>query len=261
MPRKVSAALVSYKLNIWGHIITTGVSTNPNKISCMLSWPIPQNVKQLRGFLGLTGYYRKFIKHYGISSSPLTKLLKKDNFYWTQESDLAFQRLKEAMTTSPVLALPNFSQPFVLETDASGKGVGVVLMQDHRPTAFLSKALNLRNQALSIYEREFLAVVIAVKKWRTYLQGHKFIIRTDQQALRHLFDQKSMNPTKQRWLTKLLGLDYEIQFRSGIEDKAADALSRHPTFNYECTLSLLFLLYGFRKSYRVISMMFLLGKS
>lgn len=138
------------------------------------------------------------------------------------------------MTTAHVLALPNFSKPFVLETNASGKGVGAVLMQDHWPIAFLSKALSLRNQVLSIYEREFLAVIIVVQKWRTYLQGHKFMIRTDQQALRHLLDQKSMNPTQQRWNTKLLGLNYEIQFRSGVENRAADALSRYPTFTSAC---------------------------
>lgn len=223
------------KVEYLGHIITAdGVSTDPDKISCKVAWPTPKNVKQLRGFLGLTGYYRKFIRNYGLLSSPLTALLKKDGFNWTTEAEMAFQKLKSAMTTAPVLALSNFSQPFVLETDASGIGIGAVLMQDQKPIAFLSKALGLRNQALSIYEREFLAVIVAVQKWKTYLQGHKFIIKTDQQALRHLLDQKSMNPTQQRWLTKLLGLHYEIQYKSGVENNVADALSRCPTFTSDC---------------------------
>lgn len=114
------------------------------------------------------------------------------------------------------------------------RGLGQSLMQGQRLIAFLSKALGLRNQALSIYEREFFVVIVAVQKWKTYLQGHKFIIKTDQQALQHLLDQKSMNPTQQRWLTKLLGLHYEIQYISGVENKVADALSRYPTFSHEC---------------------------
>lgn len=200
----------------------------------MVAWPTPTNVKYLMGFLGLTGYYRKFIQGYGLLSRPLTELLRKDNFKWNKETDAAFQKLKEAMTTAPILALPNFDQPFTLETDASGKGLGAVLMQNQRHIAYMSKTLSIKNQALSIYEREFLDVIVAVLKWRNYLQGHKFIIKTDQQALRYLLDQKSMNPTQQRRLTKLLGLNYEIQFRSGIENKAADALSRCPTFTTDC---------------------------
>lgn len=210
-----------------GHVITEhGVSTDPDKISYMVQWPKPKNVKQLRGFLGLTGYYRKFIKHYGLISKPLTDLLKKDSFHWNEKADLAFQELKQVMTIAPVLALPNFQLPFVLETDASGVGIGAVLMQEDRPFAYLSKALCPQNQSLSIYEREFLAVLMAVQKWRCYLQGHKFIIKTDQQALRYLLDQKSLSPMQQKSFTKLVGLDYEIEYKKGVENRAADALSR-----------------------------------
>lgn len=225
--KKSKCSFGQAKIEYLGHIISgDGVSTNPDKIKCMLQWPIPKNVKQLRGFLGLTGYYRKFIKHYGLINKPLTDLLKKDGFIWTSAAELAFHQLKEVMTTAPVLALPDFSVPFVVETDASGKGIGAVLMQNGRPIAFLSKALCPKNQTLSIYERKFLAVLLAVQKWRCYLQGHKFIIKTDQQALKYLLDQKVLNPMQQRGFTKLLGLNYEIQYKKGVENKVADALSR-----------------------------------
>lgn len=159
-------------------------------------------------------------------SRPLTNLLKRDQFKWSVEADQAFQSLKKAMTTAPVLALPDFNQPFVLETDSSGVGVGAVLMQQGRPIAYLSKTLCAKNQALSVYEREFLAVLMAVQKWKHYLMGHKFYIRTDQQSLRYLLDQRITTPVQHKWITKLLGLDYEIQYKKESENRVADALSR-----------------------------------
>ncbi|KAL0446033.1 UNVERIFIED_CONTAM: putative mitochondrial protein [Sesamum latifolium] len=142
----------------------------------MKNWPAPTTVKALRGFLGLTGYYRKFIKGYGLISKPLTTLLKKDGFLWNEEAEIAFNKLKDLMCTAPVLALPNFTKPFIVEADACGKGIGAVLMQEGRPIAYLSKALAAKNLGLSTYEKEFLALLLAVTKWKHYLQGHHFII-------------------------------------------------------------------------------------
>ncbi|KAK4390228.1 Transposon Tf2-12 polyprotein [Sesamum angolense] len=215
------------KVEYLGHIISwEGVATDPQKVECMLKWPTPTTIKALRGFLGLTGYYRKFIKGYGIISKPLTLLLKKDACEWNHEVEEAFNQLKEVMTTAPVLAMPDFSKSFIVETNASGKGIGVVLMQEDRPIAYLSKALAAKNLRLSTYEKEFLALLLAVIKWRHYLQGSHFIIKTDKKSLKHILNQRIDSVLQQKWVAKLLGLGYEVQYKKGSENRAAYVLSR-----------------------------------
>lgn len=210
-----------------GHVISEhGVSTNPTKIEAMKQWPIPKNVKSLRGFLGLTGYYRKFIKGYGLIAKPLTELLRKDAFKWNDEAQLAFDSLKTAMTEAPVLALPDFTQQFVVETDASNHGIGAVLIQNKKPIAFLSKKLGPKNQLLSTYEKEFLALLTAISKWRHYLMGGKFVIKTDHISLKYLLEQKINTTSQHKGLSKLLGLDYTIEYKKRVENTVADALSR-----------------------------------
>jgi hypothetical protein len=218
------------QLHYLGHVISqNGVATDPGKVSIIKSWPSPRSAKEIRSFLGLAGYYRKFVANFGILSRPLTNLLKKGQlFVWHSEHEQAFNALKQALINAPVLALPDFSQQFEIETDASDKGIGAVLHQAGHPIAFVSKALGPRHQALSTYEKECLAILMAVEHWRSYLICSEFIIRTDQRSLIHLDDQRLTTPWQQKALTKLLGLQYKICYKQGHTNRVADALSRLP---------------------------------
>ena len=141
------------------------MSADGCKIQEMVEWPIPKNIKELRGFLGLTDYYRKFVREYGLVARPLTSLLKKDQYAWTPEARDAFQKLKTAMATVPVLALPDFNATFVKESDALGVGLGAILMQNQKPLAYFSQALSDRHRLKSVYKRELMAIVLSIQKW------------------------------------------------------------------------------------------------
>uniref|UniRef100_A0A2N9FZS8 Reverse transcriptase n=1 Tax=Fagus sylvatica TaxID=28930 RepID=A0A2N9FZS8_FAGSY len=191
---KTKCLIGQQEVDYLGHIISpAGVSANPTKITSMTNWPTPRTTTALRGFLGLTGYYRKFVCNYGSIAAPLTKLLTKNGFKWSDSAEAAFHQLKTAMVQAPVLSLPDFNKLFVVEADASGYGLGAVLMQEHHPIAFYSKAIS---------------------------------IRTDHRSLKYLLEQRITTMDQQRWIVKLMGYDYEILYRPGIDNKAADALSR-----------------------------------
>lgn len=222
-------AFAQEHISYLGHIISgAGVAKDPSKIQSIVDWVRPTTIKKLRGFLGLAGYYRKFIKNFGAISKPLTQLLKKDApFNWTAEVEQAFQLLKQSLVSAPVLALPDFQQPFTLETDASDLGIGAVLSQNQHPIAYVSKPLGPRTQGLSTYEKECLAIMMVVDHWRPYLQFQEFLILTDHHSLMHLAEQRLNTPWQHKAFTKLLGLQYKIVYRKGKHNVAADALSRN----------------------------------
>jgi hypothetical protein len=214
-----------------GHVVSSaGVSTDPNKVQSIRNWPVPQDLKQLRSFLGLAGYDRKFVRHFVVIARPLTDWLKKGVYFvWTSTHDTAFTTLKEALMSAPVLVLPDFSKTFSIQTDASELGVGAVLLQDGHPLTFVSKALGSRTRGLSTYEKEYLAVLVAIEQWRAYLQHGEFVIFTDQRSLTHITNQRLHTPWKLKLYTKLVGLQYKIVYKHGASNQAADALSRHPS--------------------------------
>jgi hypothetical protein len=225
--KKSKCSFAQTQLEYLGHVISSqGVATDPTKITAVAAWPTPIDIKQLRGFLGLSGYYRKFIRNYGSISKLLSDLLKKDALYtWTPHLQESFDALKQALITAPVLALPDFSKNFTIETDASDKGIGAVLMQNGHPIAYLSKALGIKTQAMSTYEKECMAILLVVNKWKPYLQHKEFTILTDHRSLTHLEEQK-LTSGLQHKVIKLLGLQYRIQYKKGNDNGAADALSR-----------------------------------
>ncbi|WVY89838.1 hypothetical protein V8G54_035352 [Vigna mungo] len=201
-----------------GHVISSkGVEMDDDKIKAIVGWEKPKTVRSLRGFLGLTGYYRRFVKDYGKIARPLTELLKKGGFSWNVDAEEAWKTLKTAMTTAPVLSLPDFKQPFHIECDASGRGVGAVLMQERRPIAYFSKALS---------EGRVNGPRLGHTTLEALPRQEKFIVHTDQKSLRHLLEQRITTQNQQDWIAKLLGYDFDIVYKAGSANKAADALSR-----------------------------------
>lgn len=212
-----------------GHVIgAEGVKVHQEKIRAILDWPPPKDVSELRGFLGLCSYYRQFAKGFSQVAAPLTDLTRKGAFSWTEDAMVTFDKLKQVMSSCPVLALPDFSKPFVLECDASGSGIGAVLMQDRHPIAFESRKLRGSEILYSTYDKEMLAIMHALAKFRQYLVGSKFTVKTDHNSLRYFPEQKELNERQQKWVSKIQAYDFDIEYVKGKNNIVADALSRRP---------------------------------
>lgn len=215
-----------------GHVITkNGIKPDPNKIKSVIEYPVPKTQKHIKSFLGLSGYYRKFIKSYSSIATPLTKLLKKNTpFNWDENCQEAFEKLKSALCSEPVLVYPDFTKPFNLTTDASTKALGAILSQEQDgkdlPVAYTSRTLNKSESNYSATELECLAIVFGVKQFRPYLYGNKFIILSDHRPLTWLFNLKDPLSKLARWRIQLESYEYEIKYKPGVQNGNVDALTR-----------------------------------
>ncbi|GFT76149.1 retrovirus-related Pol polyprotein from transposon 412 [Trichonephila clavipes] len=222
------------EVNYLGHIISAeGVRTDPEKVSAVKNWKRPENLRELRSFLGLCTYYRKFVKGFSNIARPLHKLTEsKQKFQWTKECEDSFLQLKEALTSSPILIYTQPDKPFILDTDASNESVGAVLSQEidgqERVVAYWSKCLSKPERNYCVTRKELLAIVKAIEHFHHYLYGQKFLLRTDHASLTWLMNFRNTEGQVARWIQRLNEYYFDIRHRKGSSHGNADALSRRP---------------------------------
>jgi len=215
-----------------GHRLTcNGLLPNESKLSAVKEFPIPSTTKKLKEFLGLAGYYRRFIPNFGKIAKPLTNLLKNNTpFIWNADTDEAFNTLKRVLTSQPLLQYPDFSKPFILTTDASNDALGAILIQGEigrdPPIAYASRTLSKAERNYPTVEKELLAVVWGCKHFRPYLYGRKFTVVTDHRPLVWIFNVKDPSSRLLKWRLKLEEYEYNIVYKRGSSNTNADALSR-----------------------------------
>ncbi|GJR70684.1 putative reverse transcriptase domain-containing protein [Tanacetum coccineum] len=216
------------KVQFLGHVIDSeGIHVDPAKIEAIKDWASPKTPTEIRQFLGLAGYYRRFIEGFSKIARPMTKLTQKSvKFEWGEKAEAAFQLLKQKLCSAPILALPEGSENFVVYCDASHKGLGAVLMQREKVIAYASRQLKVHEKNYTTHDLELGAVVFALKMWRHYLYGTKCVVFTDHKSLQHILDQKELNMRQRRWLELLSDYDCEIRYHPGKANVVADALSR-----------------------------------
>lgn len=220
-----------------GHIIgEKGVQPDPQKVEAVQKFPRPVNEKNIKQFLGLAGYYRRFIPDFSKEARALTKLLKKDTkFTWGEEQEKSFEALKNTLCTEPLLQYPDFTRPFVITTDASNYAIAGILSQGtvgkDLPIAYASRTLNSAEQNYSTIEKELLAIVYSVSYFRPYVYGRKFTLVTDHKPLTWLNSVKDPTSRLARWRLKLAEYEYDVIYKAGKTNVNADALSRNPVFS------------------------------
>ncbi|KAL5506599.1 hypothetical protein EMCRGX_G008281 [Ephydatia muelleri] len=233
--------LLQKSIKYLGHVVSEhGIKTDSDKTRCIADWPTPSCLQDLKQFLGLASYYRRFVRNFAAIVAPLVKLTEKGHvWHWSSDCDAAFLQLKERLVTSPILGYPVFNQPFMVDTDASGEGLGAVLSQYvsgvERVIAFASRSLSKAERKYCATRREMLALVWAIKHFRPYLYGRRFTVRTDHASLRWLQSFHEPEGQVARWLECLSEYDFEVVHRPGTKHTNADALSRMPC--PQCQLS------------------------
>ncbi|GKC04460.1 putative reverse transcriptase domain-containing protein [Tanacetum coccineum] len=211
-----------------GHVIdSSGIHVDPTRIEVVKNWASPTTPSEIRQFLGLAGYYRRFIEGFSKIAKPMTELTQKDRkFDWDEEQETAFQLLKQKLCDAPILALPKGSGDFVVYCDASIKGLGVILIQRMKVIAYASRQLKIHEKNYTTHDLELGAVVFALKIWRHYLYGTKCVVFTDHKSLQHILTQKELNMRQRRWIELLSDYDCEIRYHPGKANVVADALSQ-----------------------------------
>jgi hypothetical protein len=216
------------EIQFLGHVLSAkGIVVDPSKVMDILEWKPPTTVHQVRSFLGLAGYYRRFIPNFSKLVKPITSLLKNNTkFNWSSRCNEAFEQLKVLLTTAPVLAQPDIEKPFDVYYDASGSGLGCVLMQEGRVIAYASRQLRRHEEHYPTHDLELVVVVHALKIWRHYLLGNICHIYTDHKSLKYIFTQSELNMRQRRWLELIKDYELEIHYHPGKANVVADALSR-----------------------------------
>ncbi|GKA32626.1 putative reverse transcriptase domain-containing protein [Tanacetum coccineum] len=215
------------KVQFLGHVIDSrGIHVDPAKIESIKDWASPKTPTEIRQFLGLAGYYRRFIEGFSKIAKSMTKLTQKGiKFDWGEKEENAFQLIKQKLCSAPILALPEGSEDFVVYCDASHKGLGAVLMQREKVIAYASRQLKVHEKNYTTHDLELGSVVFALKIWRHYLYGTRCTIFTDHKSLQHILDQKELNMRQRRWLELLSDYDCDIRYHPGKANVVADALS------------------------------------
>lgn len=206
-----------------------GISVDPSKIETVVNWTRLTTVSEIRSFLGLASYYRRFVEGFSKISAPLTKLTRKnEKFVWTPDCEESFAELKKKLTTAPVLTLPSGNEELVVYCDASKRGLGCVLMQGGKVIAYASRQLKTHEVNYPTHDLELAAVVFALKSWRHYLYGEKFEVFSDHKSLKYIFSQKDLNMRQRRWVEFFEDYAFGINYHPGKANVVADALSRQP---------------------------------